>query len=321
VKLEQIGFYTLSDDRAARASAVTPLSRCEMLLTNRCNFRCPYCRSAGSDDIEYEEAARILRIWASHRLFAVRFSGGEPLLYRRLPELVQLSKDLGIKRIAVSSNGSLPIRKYLELIDAGVNDFSISLDACCAEDGFQMSGGVVGAWEKVIANIELLSQRVYLTVGIVATTNNIRSISNTVAFADTLGVRDIRVIPAAQDGKVLCSINISQHLLDRHPILKYRIDNFHSGRMVRGLSDTDNNKCPLVLDDMAVCGKKHYPCIIYLREGGQAIGVVDETVRQQRLEWYQNHNTHEDPICSHNCLDVCVDYNNRHRELNKENHE
>jgi len=45
--LKEIGFYTLSDDRAKQASETSPLQRCELILTARCNFRCPYCRHVG----------------------------------------------------------------------------------------------------------------------------------------------------------------------------------------------------------------------------------------------------------------------------------
>ena len=56
MRLEDIGFYTLSDERArdvARYSygatcacdrIPSPLQRCELILTDRCNFRCEYCR-------------------------------------------------------------------------------------------------------------------------------------------------------------------------------------------------------------------------------------------------------------------------------------
>jgi hypothetical protein len=45
MKLEDIGFYTLSDNRALNVSAWSPMMRCELVLTGRCNFRHPYCRS------------------------------------------------------------------------------------------------------------------------------------------------------------------------------------------------------------------------------------------------------------------------------------
>lgn len=85
---------------------------------------------------------------------------------------------------------------------------------------------------------------------------------------------------------------------------------------MRGLSPGDSNRCRLVLDDMAVAGGKHYPCIIYLREGGQPIGEFGtQNMRQERAAWSAAHRSDEDPICSRNCLDVCIDYNNRYEEL------
>ena len=84
-----------------------------------------------------------------------------------------------------------------------------------------------------------------------------------------------------------------------------------SGRGVRGLSESDSHHCPLVLDDIAVAKGFHFPCIIYLREYGLPIGEIGKDVRDQRLEWFLKTDTHKNKICRENCLDVCVDYNNR----------
>ena len=44
MKLEQIGFYTLSEKRAKDSCVFSIMQRCELILTDRCNFNCPYCR-------------------------------------------------------------------------------------------------------------------------------------------------------------------------------------------------------------------------------------------------------------------------------------
>ena len=316
MNLEKIGFYTLSDNRAATASAETRLSRCEILLTGRCNFDCPYCRKVGGPDLTFEQASNTVRLWASQRLYAIRFSGGEQMLYPRLAELVALAKAEGIEKIAISSNGSLPLWKYDEVIEAGVNDFSISLDACCAEDGDKMAGGVKGAFDRVIRSIKYLSGRTYVTVGIVLTDDNASKINEIIRFAEGLGVSDIRVIPAAQDGDRLKNLQVDADILEKYPILRYRMGNLMSGRPVRGLGPNDSRRCGLVLDDMAVCGDEHFACIIHLREGGKALGKVGPDMRAERKAWFDSHDTHKDPICSKNCLDVCVDYNNQFEKLN-----
>jgi molybdenum cofactor biosynthesis enzyme MoaA len=320
--LENIGFYTLSDARAGVADGTTPLWRCELILTDLCNFKCPYCRGIKDDyagTMALSEAKRILDLWISQGLKNIRFSGGEPLLYKALPELVAHCQKNGVERIAISSNGSLPTSFYQNLLDKGVNDFSISLDACCASTGDEMAGGIKGAWEKVVENIKFLSRLTYVTVGVVITDQNVSQLRETIEFAHSLGVADIRVIPAAQYGPQLmeAAASISQEILDKHPILNYRIQNLRANRNVRGLQPSNNNRCPLVMDDMAVVNGYHFPCIIYLREQGQPIGKMEPGFREARVKWAAEHDTHKDPICSRNCLDVCVDYNDRHRELRK----
>lgn len=317
MKLEDIGFYTLCDERAISSSETSRLQRCELVLSSRCNFNCPYCRKVGGDDLPISDAYKIVTQWGKDNLRAIRFSGGEPMLYHGLENLVKLSKSLGMEWIAISSNGSVSIDRYKRLIDLGVNDFSISLDACCAEDGDKMSGGVKGAWDKVVNNIREISKLVYTTVGVVLTKDNMNSVNDIIAFAASLGVHDVRIIPAAQEDDHLRNVSVDENLLKKFPILNYRINNIKQGLPVRGLSKTDSRKCGLVLDDMAVNQNLHYPCIIYMREGGKAIGQVGPNMRQERAEWYKTHNTYNDPICRKNCLDVCVCYNNKLAEFKK----
>ena len=310
-KLEDIGFYTLSDARVRQSSQTSPLWRCELILSAKCNFACPYCRHIGGRDLDYERAADVVRYWASEGLKNVRFSGGEPTLWPRLYDLVLLAKSLGVERIAVSTNGSADMELYRDLFYAGVTDFSVSLDACCAEDGDKMAGGVKGAWDVVVANIRQLSALTYTTVGVVLTEHNVKTVNDIIRFAHDLGVQDIRVIPAAQDGCKLRDVEVDDDLLSAHPILKYRIEKMQRGESVRGIGPDDAHRCGLALDDMAVMQGKHYPCIIYMRERGKHIGLVGPNARAERAKWAAEHDTYNDPICRKNCLDVCVDFNNR----------
>jgi pyruvate-formate lyase-activating enzyme len=311
MKLEDIGFYTLSDDRCDRSSEFSPLWRAELILTARCNFRCPYCRHVGGRDLDRQIALDTVRLWARQGLQNIRFSGGEPTMYPYLMDLVLAAKIAGIGRAALSTNGSATFDDYRRLWLAGVDDFSISLDACCAEDGDKMAGGVKGAWATVVENIRELSKLTYVTVGVVLTEANKATVNDIIRFAHDLGVADIRIIPAAQDDDHLRDVQVDADLLNAHPILKYRIENVQRGARVRGLDESDARRCGLVLDDMASMGTSHYPCIIYMREGGQPIGKIGPTMRADRAKWAADHDTFADPICRKNCLDVCVMFNNR----------
>ena len=295
MNLEDIGFYTLSNKRALSSSEHTPLQRCEIVLTSRCNFSCPYCRRVGGQ-MSFDDACRCLDLWICDGLKNVRFSGGEPTLWPKLEDLVSRARAGGVERIALSTNGSAPLDMYLSLIACGIDDFSISLDACCSSMGKIMSGGN-DKWDHVVRNIAELSKRVYTTLGIVLTDDNVDSIWDIIALGERLGVADIRPIP---------TIPLTLSGYSRFPILNYRL----SGGRIRGLRLGDCVTCRLALDDMAVCDNKHFPCVIYMREGGAPIGDVDDSMRGKRAEWVHTHNSLNDPICSANCLDVCREYNN-----------
>lgn len=313
MKLEQIGFYTLTNDRAKNVSISSPLYRCELILTDKCNFNCPYCRKIEKEDISLDTAKNIIDIWVEGKLKNVRFSGGEPTLWPYLAKLVEYTKYKGIERIAISTNGTADFELYKNLIKAGVNDFSISLDACCSSTADVMSGKE-GYYNKIIDNIKQISKLSYLTVGVVLTDKNINETLKIIKLADELGVSDIRIIPAAQVSKMLPIIkDMDEKILNKYPILKYRIDNTNNGESIRGLNETDCPKCSLVIDDMAIFKNKHYPCIIYFREHGKEIGKVSDikTMRQERIDWCNNHDCLKDNICRGQCLDVCRFYNNK----------
>lgn len=318
MKLEDIGFYTLSDERCESISPTSPMQRCEIIITDKCNFRCPYCRGLRKDCegvVPLKRVCDVIDTWAKDGLRNIRFSGGEPTTHKDLLAMVEYAKAKGVKRIALSTNGSSSKAYYDKLVAAGVNDFSISLDACCSS-GCDAMAGVCGFFGKIIDNIRHLSSVTYVTVGVVVTDENINEVNKTVEFAHSLGVADIRVISAAQYNKLLEGVaQIRQEILDAHPILAYRVKNIKEGRNVRGIKGGDSNKCYLVQDDSAVAGDYHFPCIIYLREAGEAIGRVGPNMRGERIEWFKTHNAHSDPICRKNCLDVCIDFNNKCREL------
>ena len=316
MKLEDIGFYTLSDERAKRAEQHTPLMRAELILTHRCNLQCKYCRGMASylqGDISSFDAHEIIVNWAAEGLQNIRFSGGEPTLHDSLLKLVATAKLRGVKRIAVSTNGTASIQLYDDLMAAGVNDFSVSLDACCAGTTETITGANIH--DALLSTIKYLAARSYTTVGIVVNADNLNQAADVITLADSLGVADIRIIPSAQYSEKLPDIfTVADEVLGCHPILKYRIERMRKGLPTRGIHKQDNTRCPLVLDDIAVAGSYHFPCIIYLREAGNPIGKMGSNFRAERVEWYKTHNVTTDPICCNNCLDVCVDYNNRWRE-------
>ncbi len=130
-------------------------------VTDRCNYRCVYCRS-GEDDVKPSELplleyARIIRVFASLGVEKVRLTGGEPLLRRGLPELVEeLSRlrtpDGNRLEVALTTNGHLlaPLAKHLR--DAGLTRVTVSMDALEPEQ-FARITRVPGSFEHVLRGV------------------------------------------------------------------------------------------------------------------------------------------------------------------------
>ena len=125
-----------------RDSHGRPLRDLRISITDRCNFRCPYCMPKEvfgphftflhrEDLLTFEEVARLAAIFVRQGVEKVRLTGGEPLLRRDLERLVaQLAAIEGLHDIALTTNGSLLTReKARALKEAGLKRITISLDS------------------------------------------------------------------------------------------------------------------------------------------------------------------------------------------------
>jgi len=121
-----------------------------MSVTDRCQFRCPYCRpkegespcSPGPELLQVSEFGRISRVLQRIGIDTVRLTGGEPLLRRDLADIIKAVHDTGIRDLAITSNGALltPTRAKA-LAAAGLARINISIDTLDAERFRTLSGG------------------------------------------------------------------------------------------------------------------------------------------------------------------------------------
>lgn len=106
-------------------------------LTDRCNLRCTYCMPAegldwlpADDLLEFPELTRLLRLAVTRLgVTSIRFTGGEPLLYRRLEEVVAAAATLRPRpEIALTTNGVGLAQRAAGLAAGGLNRVNVSLD-------------------------------------------------------------------------------------------------------------------------------------------------------------------------------------------------
>lgn len=319
-ELSKLNWLTLSDARAESVRPDSRFFRVALIITGACNFKCPYCNVLGgkrAPTMKMEETFELLDFLAKKGLKELRISGGEPTLVPWLPSLASKAGGLGV-RVAVSSNGFADESVYAALIDAGVSEFSISMDSADPQKADDLSGNQRGVIAKVRSTISFLSANgtaVYIgmTCGKGKSAEEMRT---TVALAESLGSFEIKIMSLSQEGAAVDVSWVGEEMKRRFPLLAWRAANYERGLDVRGLSDSDSPKCAVALDDATIAGGRHYPCNVYFRESGAPIGFVGPGMLRERATWFASHNGLQDAICRKNCMDILREYNNKAMELN-----
>ena len=126
-------------DRFAR-----PLRSLRVSVTDRCNLRCQYCMPVQDyvwlpreSLLTFEEIGVVVDAFTPLGVDRVRITGGEPLLRRDLPVLLESLAGRGtIADLALTTNGVLLARQARALRSAGLHRITVSLDTL-RRDRFQ----------------------------------------------------------------------------------------------------------------------------------------------------------------------------------------
>ncbi len=133
-------------------------------VTDRCNFRCPYCMPAEifgeryeflkrEEILTFEEIVRLTRLFTEFGVRKVRITGGEPLVRSDVTHLIEELAGLpGVSDLAMTTNGFLLPRYAHELRRGGLDRLTVSLDSLDDDIFSQMSGRPYGP-EKVLEGI------------------------------------------------------------------------------------------------------------------------------------------------------------------------
>jgi cyclic pyranopterin phosphate synthase len=128
-------------------------------VTPRCNFRCTYCDPLGLGHqdpigtVSVQDVNHVVTAAAGLGMDSVRFTGGEPLLRKDLPDMIDHAKHHAhIPDVALTTNATLLKRRLNELLQAGLDRVNISMDALDPEVFKRATNG--GNIKQVLEGIE-----------------------------------------------------------------------------------------------------------------------------------------------------------------------
>jgi GTP 3',8-cyclase len=123
------------------------ISDLRVSVTDRCNFRCQYCMPAEglpwlerSAVLSFEEIERLVGLFARMGVTDVRLTGGEPLVRRDFPTLVEmLARVDGVEDLSLTTNGYLLERDAAALVAAGIDRVNVSIDSLQRDRFFEIT--------------------------------------------------------------------------------------------------------------------------------------------------------------------------------------
>ncbi|MGI6660746.1 MAG: radical SAM protein [Bacillota bacterium] len=188
------GMCPFSDFEVRR---IAPLSvelkapyRCDLILTYRCQNDCAHCYAGGphvTNEISTESWKQIIDRLADWGVPTVVFTGGEPLLYGSIVQLVRHAEDKGLITGLITNGRLLTEPKVNELADAGLDFAQVTLESVDPGIHDKMVG-VAGAWAEAVDGIRNAASKIYTTTNTTITKDNADTVLETIRFVKSLGV-------------------------------------------------------------------------------------------------------------------------------------
>jgi molybdenum cofactor biosynthesis enzyme MoaA len=319
-------------------SSTTPLHRLTVFVTYACNLKCAYCKTIYLDTqqapltMSLPAYERLLTNIADSPLRHIHYTGGEAALIRDLPDMISLGRQRGAEAQSITTNGTQSFATYASLVENGLNEIRISIDARDPRSGHFFTGQA-GAWNRSVETVRQLAAMrdsgtpLFIIANTVITEQNRAQTDLITQFLLDLGVDDLKLITAVQQkttlgafpeaASVLCNLQsiLLQQKQDAMPLLRRKLQTVFDGEAIGLGKPLDDHSwyCYIPLTERTVDSRHYYPCSVYLREGGQPIGRVDEPAAEQRrktIDFVTKGRCPQDPICQAYCLHCTREFNN-----------
>ncbi len=131
-------------------------------VTPRCNYHCLYCHPLGLEmtdppgTVSVEDVRHFIEAGVLLGVESVRFTGGEPLVRKELPEMIAAARAAGVEDVAITTNATALKKRLPDLLAAGLKRVNISIDARDPEvfRAITRGGDIAQVWEGIYAAME-----------------------------------------------------------------------------------------------------------------------------------------------------------------------
>jgi len=161
-------------------------------ITRSCNLQCKHCRAAAQagtyeGELSFDEVKKVIDNIAAHFKPIMILTGGEPMLRPDLLGIARYTRDAGLRPVMATCGTMLTEDRARELLDAGIQRISVSLDGpdATSHDAFR---GVPGAFASSLAGLDAARKAgLPFQINTTVTRHNMNDVARILELAVNLG--------------------------------------------------------------------------------------------------------------------------------------
>lgn len=193
---------TLIEKDYQKRTKSRPITQIDIVPTSTCNFRCRHCylnekSFADSFYLDVDKWKTVLDDLANRGLMSIVVTGGEPLMYPYILELLDYADSKKIK-IQLLTNGALINDQIIEHVKKYYRfSIQISLDGSSAESS-ELQRGDKGSFNRVVKNIKKMTDcGINVVIAMVLNRRNIADIydNSMINLCNKLNVKALGITP------------------------------------------------------------------------------------------------------------------------------
>lgn len=222
-------------------------------ITNSCNMKCKHCMNwsveNSNNGFNRKEILKLIDELNENNTEEIYISGGEPLLYPYIDDVILYASSLGIK-VTLATN-ALEIKKHLDSIKKGVQLVSISLDGIGeTHDKFR---GTPGAFDNCVKMFRLLKENnVKTRISAMIWKENVEELEEMIILAKSCGVSKVNLAFLIPEGRAKSDDTIKLPIEKYSEILavvenlreKHKTDQFDIEIRRKSALDSSSIDCP-----------------------------------------------------------------------------